>query len=172
MATAPADQQRPVFIAAALFAVALMVFATRALKTGGEIAALPLPAADLDAISSFLSPLSPLPQAPTDRTSADAGNVVIARDPFVATGVASSQAPFPGARVGTPPKPTSRQPWIVSTILLEGTRKSAIVNDVWVTVGDSLAGGSRLTAVERDHIVVTDAKGIRHNVPIQGGESW
>ena len=62
--------------------------------------------------------------------------------------------------------------WVVSSILFEGSEKSAIVNNAWVTIGDTLGGGSRLTAVESDHIVVTDAKGVRHKVPIQGGESW
>jgi hypothetical protein len=169
METAPADQQRPVFIAAAFFAAALMLFAARAIKTGDQIAAFPLPAADLDAIASFLSPL---PTVSPGRTPAGSQNIVIERDPFVTTGVASSQVGAAAGVAAAPVKPTSKQPWIVSTIMIEGSRRSAIVNDEWVNVGDPLTGGSRLTAVERDHIVVTDAKGIRHSVPIQGGGSW
>ena len=157
------------FIAAALFAVALMIFAARAIKTGEQIGAFPLPAADLDAISSFLSPL---PAPSSGRTPVGNHDIVIERDPFLPAGVASSQVRAATGRGATPVKPTSKQPWVVSTIMIEGVRRSAIVNDEWVNVGDPLTGGSRLTAVEPDHIVVTDAKGIRHRVPIQGGEPW
>jgi hypothetical protein len=167
MVTAPADR-RPVLIAAALFAVALTLVAVRTIDAGMAVEARPLPAADIQAVSAYLAPLPD-----TSRLASGAPNgIVVARDPFVSVGVAPAQA-LPRATVNTSlPKTASTQPWVVSTILVEGSRKSAIVNNTWVTIGDSLAGGSRLTEVEPDHIVVTDAKGVRHKVSIQGGESW
>jgi hypothetical protein len=164
MATAPADQ-RPVFIAAALFAVSLGILATRYTKAAMQLESQPLPTADLHALAAFLVPLSDTSAVARVGSS----GIVVGRDPFVAGGVAPVES---GAQVNAG-KPVVRtapsQPWIVSTILVEGSRRSAIVNDAWVTVGDSLAGGSHLTAVEPDHIVVTDAKGVRHRVSIQGG---
>jgi hypothetical protein len=168
MATAPADQ-RPVFIAAALFVVALTILATRYVNSAAAIEAKPLPAADLQAASLFLTPLSDTSMT----TPVVAHAVAQSRDPFATVRTMAGQGlPDASARPSTslPPRPASSQPWVVSTILLEGSRKSAIVNNVWVAVGDSLGGGSRLTEVERDHVIVTDAKGVRHKVSIQGGE--
>jgi hypothetical protein len=167
MVTAPADQQRPLFLAAALFAVALTILGTRSIKSAGALIARPLPLADLDAISSFLRPL---PETLSEQVNN--GSVGVNRDPFGPAGMVLSRTPVVVSGTAVTRKPTAAQPWLVSTILVEGSQRAAIVNEVWVTVGDSLAGGARVTAVERDHIVVTDAKGIRHNVPVQGGEMW
>lgn len=154
-------------VAAALFAAALAIFAVRSIKAGKAIEGRPLPLADLQTLSSFLGPLPD----PSVLAVAATGTIVIARDPFAPTAVARGQAPSRTTVDASSPTKAEGQQWVVSTILLEGSRKSAIVNNAWVTIGDALGGGSRLTAVERDHIVVTDAKGIRHTVPIQGGES-
>jgi hypothetical protein len=168
MATTPADQ-RPMFISAALFAAALGIVAVRYVNGSTEIESRPLPSGDVHALSAFVAPL---PDTSVLASAATSG-IVVARDPFVAVGVAPISG-RPGKTVisASPRMPSSAQPWIVSTILVEGSNRSAIVNNMWVSVGDSLAGGSHLTAVERDHVVVTDAQGIRHTVSIQGGESW
>lgn len=167
MATTPADQ-RTMLLAAALFVAALAIFAVRSLKAGSAIAMRAVPTADLQTLSSFLMPLG----SSSLLATSPAGTIVVARDPFVAKAVAAEQGPLRTTANPVQPTTAKSQPWVVSSILVEGSRRSAIVNDVWVTVGDSLGGGSHLTAVEPDHIVVTDAKGIRHTVPIQGGESW
>jgi len=60
------------------------------------------------------------------------------------------------------------QQWVVSSILFEDSKRSAILNNAWVNVGDALAGGARVTAIERKYVIVTDAKGNRQVVPIQG----
>ena len=155
-------------LAAALLATALTIVALRTITAGREVAAVALPVTDLQSLSPFLGPLRDLSASVKNFTNA----AIVARDPFAPTRV---------ARVENPARTTAdahlsmagvAEPWIVSSILFDGSRKSAIVNDVWVNVGDTLSGGSHLTAVERDHIVVTDAKGVRHKVPIQGGESW
>lgn len=168
MATTPTDQQRSTLVATALFAVALAIVAFRSIKGANAIESRPLPAADLQAVSSFLLPL---PEASV-LASTGAGTMVVIRDPFAPSAVAPVKGPIRTTVDAPLPTKVEGQHWVVSTILVEGSKKSAIVNNAWVTIGDPLGGGSHLTAVERDHIVVTDAKGIRHNVPIQGGESW
>jgi hypothetical protein len=168
MATTAGDQQRLKMLAAALFASALTIVALRTVKAGREVAAIALPVTDLQSLSPFLGPLRGSSGLARNATNA----IAVARDPFAPTRVARSENPArttADAHVSIAPL---GEPWIVSTILVDGSKKSAIVNDAWVTIGDTLGGGSHLTAVERDHIVVTDAKGVRHKVPIQGGESW
>ncbi|HEY6220743.1 MAG TPA: hypothetical protein VIV65_11880 [Gemmatimonadaceae bacterium] len=155
---------RTPLIIATLLVAALAIAGTRLVASTKALQTAPAPAADVQALITYLAPL------PTDSAAAVDSTVTIARDPFVE--ISSSAAPVP-AQIGaaSTSKRSSTQRWIVSSILLEGSRKSAIVNDVWVNLGDSLAGGSRLTAVERDHVIVTDANGVRHKVPIQGGET-
>lgn len=168
MATTAGDQQRSTLVVAALVASALTIVAQRTIKAGRELGTRALPAADLQSLSPFLGPLTDTSVVGQGITRA----TVITRDPFAPTGVARSVTPL-GTNIDAPRLTTEvGQRWVVSTIVFEGSKKSAIVNNAWVTVGDALGGGSRLTAVERDHIVVTDANGIRHKVPIQGGESW
>jgi hypothetical protein len=168
MATTAGDQQRLSLVAAALFASALTIIALRTIKAGREVEARALPVADLQSLSPFLRPLTDTSVLARRVTNA----MVVTRDPFAPTGVARSENPSRATVDTHLPMPANGEQWVVSTILFEGSKKSAIVNNAWVTIGDTLGGGSRLTAVERDHIVVTDAKGVRHNVPIQGGESW
>ena len=166
MAMTPGDKQRSRLVIAVLITSAMAVFAVRSIKAGRLLAAQPVPAEDLQSLSPFLKPLTNGSIGITGSASA----MMVTRDPFASTGIArtgSTRTP-----IGAPVPAAGGQRWVVSTILLEGSRRSAIINDAWVTVGDSLSGGSRLTAVERDHIVVTDANGVRHKVPIQGGESW
>ena len=168
MATAAGEQQRLALGVAALLTSALTIVALRSIASSKDVLSVQLPATNLESLSPYVRPLRDTSVLATE----SAGAMVVSRDPFAPTGV---------ARVGSvakttvnAPLPTTgngQQQWVVSTILFEGSKKSAIVNNAWVTIGDTLGGGSRLTAVERDHIVVTDAKGIRHKVPIQGGET-
>src|SRR5207245_1142198 len=144
----------------------LAITALRTIQSTKLLTARPLPAVDLQSLSPFLKPLTESSRSAQTLTTAR----VIARDPFSATGLARPSTPSATGSGAQPSAPTDVR-WVVSSILVDGSKKSAIVNDTWVTVGDTLSGGSRLTAVERDHIVVTDAKGIRHKVPLQGGES-
>jgi hypothetical protein len=162
----PADQRWTLF-AAALLTAALTLVAWNALGSARALGQKPLPPEDLQ---SFVPFLAPLPDTSV-LAHALAGTIAVPRDPFGATPAARSSTPTKSSAGTTTPAPEQEQRWVVSTILFEGTKKSAFVNNAWVTVGDPLGGGSRLTAVERDHVVVTDAKGVRHVVPIQGGES-
>ena len=167
MATKPADQQRMILLSIALLVAALAIVGLRSIKSARAIAARALPTTDLSLITSVLRPLPGEAVLAQDST----GTMVVARDPFAPSGVAASQTPKTATN---PLRPTTGggRHWVVSSILFEGTEKSAIVNNAWVTIGDSLGGGSHVTAIESDHIVVTDAKGVRHTVRIQGGELW
>jgi hypothetical protein len=166
MATAQTDQRRSLTLAAIFFVVAFGIFANRIIASTKMLQRSSPPLSDLESLRPYLAPL-----ADSATARADSAATAATRDPFGATNAgATIAAPAIGAKPGT--RTNERTLWVVTTILLEGSRKSAIVNDVWVNLGDSLAGGSRLTAVERDHVVVTDAKGVRHKISIQGGESW
>lgn len=169
MAITAGEQQRLALGAIALLASALTIVAVRSINASQVIVALSLPSADLESLSPYVRPLRDSSVLARGGSNA----MVITRDPFAAAGVARIR--IPSTTTVNAPLPTTgkgQQQWVVSTILFEGSKKSAIVNNAWVTIGDALGGGSRLTAVERDHVVVTDAKGVRHKVPIQGGELW
>jgi hypothetical protein len=168
MASAAGNRQRTTMLGVvALLASALTIVAYRTITSARELEARPLPNADLQSLAPYLQPLSD-----TSILAQGAANtMVVPRDPFVASGVARAGLPIRMTLDSNRSTSAGEQHWVVSSILVEGSKKSAIVNDAWVTIGDTLGGGSRLTAVERDHIVVTDAKGVRHKVPIQGGES-
>jgi len=164
MATAPTDQRRSLIVAATFFVVAFAILANRIIASTKLLQRSTPPLADLESLRPYLAPL-----ADSATVRAESAVTAAIRDPFGATSPAPIVTPGIGARQVT--RTSRRTPWVVTTILLDGSRKSAIVNDTWVNLGDSLAGGSRLTAVERDHVVVTDAKGVRHTIALQGGES-
>ena len=134
--------------------------------SAAKVATKPLPTGDLEAVSAYLAPL------PDSSRLADVGTgtMVVARDPFGSTAsVPLAPAGSAGTLGSRPAKGGGSQQWVVSSILIEASRRSAIVNDAWVGVGDPLGGGARVTAIERKHVIVTDANGTRHTVPIRGG---
>jgi hypothetical protein len=160
-----ADRRRVSLVALAILAMALAALALRTVNEAAAAVAKPLPTADLESLTAFLAPL------PDSTSLADPGRgtMVGDRDPFAST------TPAPGgavSRAGVPvsgPKTEGSQQWVVSSILFEESRRSAIVNDAWVSVGDPLGNGARVTAIERKYVIVTDANGNRHIVSIQGG---
>ena len=159
------DRHRFVLIAIAITSVALAAFALRGIAAATVVANKPLPSADVQSLTAFLGPLEDSSSLADSRPRTMVGD----RDPFVprARGVGTAVSTSSNT-VSQPAAAGSRQ-WVVSSILFEDSRRSAIVNNTWVGVGDPLAGGARVTAIERKHIVVTDANGVRHVVPIQGG---
>lgn len=163
----PTDRKRALLIGVGCATIALAALSLRAIKSAVEVGTRPIPVTDLQSLAPFLGPLSDT--SVLDHVSS--GTMVVTRDPFGASLEVAPRVPVGTAVEYSRPTTSVRQYWVVSSILFEGTRRSAIVNNAWVSVGDALGGGSRLTAVERDHIVVTDARGVRHVVPIQGGES-
>ena len=51
--------------------------------------------------------------------------------------------------------------WVVTAILITDTRRVAVVNEDLVTIGSTVRGGARVTAIERDHVVLTEPGGRR-----------
>jgi hypothetical protein len=169
MSSMPNQQSEKVRIALAGIAAvaALAAFITlRSIKAAQDLAGKPLVGGDLQSLASYLTPLPDSGSLAQDRPI----TMVVARDPFLLTGTAGASASRGrGNGAGSRSKAGEGQ-WVVSSILLEGARRSAIVNNVWVNVGDTVGSGAKVTAIEPDHIVVTDANGVRHTVSLQGGE--
>lgn len=164
MATPAGERQRLILLVAAVAVAALGVSGWRVVSGSRKVAARPLPVSDIQGMSSFLGPLSDT----TSLAQGDAGTMVVNRDPFLPpAGTGQNIRPSPPA--AGPPKDVVTRGWVVSSILFEDSRRSAIVDNQWVSVGDALGGGARVTAIERKHVVVTDANGVRHVVPIKGG---
>ena len=165
MANPATDRQRMLLIGIAVVSMAMAAVALQVIARAGVVAARPLPAADVQNLTAYLGPL---PDS-TRLAEVEPGTMVVDRDPFGF--VAPVTRASVRSAVGSATRPTSGagQQWVVSSILFEESRRSAIVNNAWVGVGDPLGGGARVTAIERKHVIVTDANGIRHVVPIQGG---
>lgn len=160
------DRQRLILVAIALVAVVGAAAAFRLVDGATAIAEKPVPSTDLRRLNSYLRPLSETSSlAPVAH-----GTMVGDRDPFASTASAATPRARASSTTSSLPKADEGQRWVVSSILFEDSRRSAIVNNAWVMVGDPLGLGASLTGIERTHVIVTDAKGNRHVVPIQGGE--
>ena len=158
-----ADRQRLVLVATAIASMGMAALSFRTLAAASRTAAKQVPAADLRSLSPYLAPLPDT----ASLAAGTLGSMVGEQDPF--------GAPPPVGRVTTTKTVPSRAvadthapQWVVSSILFEDSKRSAIVNDAWVSVGDLLAGGARVAAIERKYVIVTDSKGKRQVVPLQG----
>lgn len=130
-------------------------------------AAGPAGAAPAAVPSPGLMPLMPY-SAPLSDTlgmiAIPADVVSLSRDPFAERPMARVVSDGPAV---TPVTPKVDAPvWRVTTTLMAGNRRAALINDVLVYVGDSLPGGGKLVSVERDHVVVSDLKGATHTVAV------
>lgn len=167
MATTP-DKARQLWLLGILLALAAVAVAgERSLRPPPRLGALagPAPVAALQPLVPYLA----LDSLRTTAVSATPAPVTIARDPFHPSEV-ESRAPkmtvaAADSRVVEPPRPSLN----VSAILISDSRRAAVIDDVIVNLGGALPGGGHLTAVERDHVVVTDAKGARRTININSG---
>jgi hypothetical protein len=120
--------------------------------------------ATLAELVSFAKPVEE--SLPPTRVVATAAAV---RDPF--GGIAPTQ---PVVRLAARPvrgAPKAVAPaWDVTATLIAGARRAALINGVLVSVGDAVASGVTLTAVERDRVVLTDQKGAAHTIAVKEGE--
>lgn len=123
-----------------------------------------VPSPQLAQLIPYSTPIADtLTIAPPPRDS-----ITISRDPFangqlprvVASSVDTTQRVIPVAPA---------EQWHVTTTLMAGTRRAALINDELIYVGDPLPGGGILTSVERDHVVVKDNKGATHTVAVKEG---
>jgi hypothetical protein len=129
-----------------------------------------------------LSPVTPSPQltqllaysAPLSDTvripgMADAA-IALRQDPFARQFVAPVERGR--APVAVVPRIADAEGphWSVTATLMNGSRRAAVINDELIYVGDAVPGGGKLTAVERDRVTVTDARGASHTVAVKQGE--
>jgi hypothetical protein len=141
----------------------LAILSIKVLDAASVVTSKPIPAADLQTLSVYLAPLPD----PASLAVGAKGAMVGEADPF-GPAVKNVRVPVGGTlSSGAAPSGTDGE-WVVSSILFENSKRSAIVNNAWVGVGDRLDGGARVTAIERKYVIVTDAKGNRQVVPIQG----
>lgn len=76
--------------------------------------------------------------------------------------------------IAEPPRAPVRAPaveggWVASAILITSDRRSAVVNDEIVSVGDVVPGGARVVAIERDRVVIVTPAGVRRTLTVQPG---
>jgi hypothetical protein len=123
-----------------------------------------------DSISRYLAPV-PATALSTPATFF-AG---VAADPFRAASAPvatyAREVPVASTQPATSAPDAPRRTWALTAILITDARRVAVINEQLVGVGDTLPGGGRVTAVERDHVVVTTADGTRRqlNLPDAGG---
>ena len=99
------------------------------------------------------------------------GDSVVGRDAAAAqsTRVALQSTKPVESRVR--PRVAPQPKWHVSATLIVGASRAAIINDVLLSVGDSLPDGVTLTSVERDRVVLTDSRGATYTVVATEGEA-
>jgi hypothetical protein len=95
--------------------------------------------------------------------------LTLARDAFLARAMPRlvAAAPIDTTRAAAPSKlPTVA--YHVTTTLMAGSSRAALINDQLIYVGERLPDGSTLTSVERDRVVVTGHNGTAHAVAVAG----
>ncbi len=99
-------------------------------------------------------------------------SVALRRDPFAPRALPTVHLGFDptGATMDTTRPKIAEPKWHVSAILIGGAQRAAIINDVLVRVGDTLPGGTKLTSVEQDRVVLTESNGTAHTVAVREGE--
>ena len=116
-----------------------------------------------------LEPLLPYAAPPADTARVAAltpPTPLISRDPFVAE--APVVVAVQSGRPTEPPRAETNAPTLTA-VLITQSRRAAVINDVLVDLGSRLGDGTRLTAVERDHVVLTDANGVRRTLTLSDG---
>src|SRR3954465_6661569 len=137
MPTPATDRKRLALVVVAVASVGLAVLSLKVLNAAAVAVSKPIPVADIQSLSAYLAPLS-------DSTSlavSGNGTMVGQSDPFGPT-VPAARSPIRGIAPSGTAMTASVQQWAVSSILFEGSKRSAIVNNAWVSVGDPLDGGA------------------------------
>lgn len=63
----------------------------------------------------------------------------------------------------------AEQSWVASAILITRDRRSAVIDDEIVAIGDMVRGGARVVAIERDHVDIVTPAGVRRTLTVQPG---
>lgn len=158
------DEQRQTRLAVAILVVAALAFWSLRIIGRPDVATAAMTTntpsqVELDSLSRYLTPMADSLAASRDTVSAAA----FEGDPF--------QPPAPVARVRAPvvvaqaPAPD----WVLSAIFITASRRAAVVNDVLVNIGDRLPGGARVSAIERDHVVIVEPSGTERRLTLREG---
>jgi len=159
-------------LSSALLGVALLVGANRWRATLDSVPAVdaPIPGA------AWLGELAPF-QRPVTGTltqvfALSEGHEIVTRDPFRTSVVAPTptrviaSAPALAEDADVPaPRANQLETLQLSAILIADGRRAAVVNETIVAVGDPIGGG-RVSAIERDHVIVSAPDGRRRVLSI------
>ncbi len=113
----------------------------------------------LDSLGHYLSPV----QAPAVPVLDNISQLRMDNsDPFGSeTDVTSSTPPQAGPVIALPTQ------YVLSAILISTDNRLAVVNELLVSVGTVLPGGTRVTAIEPDHIVIVAPSGVRRMLTVK-----
>ena len=89
----------------------------------------------------------------------------VQRDPFAPPRV------FAPVVVADAPPPEAEPQWIVSAILITDVRRTAVIDDALVGVGDVISGGARVVAITREGVEVVTRGNRRRVLRIEQGGS-
>lgn len=157
----------------ALWGIGLALVGVIGWRMIGDPHALVVPLGSGNPLGGLAAYAAPRDSAPGFSGVAPGQSILLSRDPFTASVVyhpATRQVPM-----RTRPDDAGRaEVWRVTAVLITSARRAAVVNDSLVDQGGTLPGGARLTSVEADRVVVTDARGGRHVITARdegaGGE--
>jgi len=124
----------------------------------------PVPSPQLSQLIPYSTPITDTLRIVAPATD----SIALPRDPFAGRPLPRASVAQSGESSAPAPKPAADR-WTVTTTLMAGSRRAALINDNLVYVGDPLPGGGTLTSVEHDHVVVTDTKGATHKVAVKEG---
>lgn len=127
------------------------------------------PVATTPQLTELLAYSAPLPDTVRILGMGDAA-ITLGQDPFGRQLIALPERDRPLAAVVPRPAEVEGPHWQVTATLMNGSRRAAVINDELIYLGDSVPGGGKLTAVERDRVTVTDARGASHTVAVKEGE--
>jgi len=89
---------------------------------------------------------------------------------------ALAQAGRPSRRMPAPELPRPEgvpvRRWVLSAIMITGSRRVAVVNDSLVSVGAAVGGGATVAAIEPDHVILIESGGARRELRVQPGSQW
>jgi hypothetical protein len=164
-----ADNTHRWIVAAAAFVVITGFFGWRSLGPTDPRKATLAPTTPNPQVTQLLAYSAPLPDTLRLLGMGDA-TMAVRQDPFARPLAAPAARDRPSVAVEARVVDVEGPHWQVTAMLINGSRRAAVINDELIYVGDSVPGGGTLTAVERDRVTVTDARGASHTVAVKQGE--
>lgn len=121
-------------------------------------------AEELDSLSKYLvsRPAQGLPVISSNQPA----DIDLA-DPFGSPNFAMAGDTVGGAVVTAP----VADRWVVTAILISKDRRVAVINETLVSIGSTLPGGVRVTAIENDHVELATRSGARRLLSIKDSDA-